>query len=194
MERIIKITVILALLCVLIPQTTQAQCNDDSIVYLKTFYEFQEEHIAEKNNNICFTIRYESEYPYFFGYALEDVKSIVDSVMMKNFETVCDTISADYHFACLKKTFKNTDNVKIISKEDIEKISGNMFWERFFRTYKCSTGLYSVSPIVYNENKTLALFYFYVGYYDIAGGGCFAICEKEDDEWKVKEIIMAMQS
>jgi hypothetical protein len=178
----------------LIPQTTQAQCNDDdSIVYLKAFYEYQKEDIAATGCCICFTIRPEPQYPYpcvLFGYQCD---RMVDSVMLEQLLDVCDTLSLDYHITCLQKTFKNVSNVKIISKEDVSVAPSSYY---FFDKYECSTGIINVSPIVYNENKTLALFYFDIdpkGFY-VGSYGCFAVCEKKGDEWKVKEIITVIEN
>ncbi|MDR1348416.1 MAG: hypothetical protein LBJ63_08350 [Prevotellaceae bacterium] len=195
MERIIKITVILAFFCVLIPQKTQAQSDDDRIVYLKAFYECRKEYISATDSNICFSIQSEPQYPspcVLFGYPCD---RMVDSIMLEQLLDVCDTLSLDYHIFCLQKTFSNTDNVKIISKKEII-VAPNL--DYLYDEYECDMDEINVSPIIYNENKTMALFYFDIypengGFY---GGryGCFAVCEKKGGEWKVKEIITVIES
>lgn len=93
----------------------------------------------------------------------------------------------------LENKFEGNLDIVLIAQEDIEKmfIKGGG-WYEFFSRYPGAYGKIDLSRIAFNDNKTLAFFYF-ANYY-FTGRGYYVLSEKIGKNWTIIAKVLAWSS
>lgn len=137
---------------------------------------------------MCIVLRDIPAEPFIFGSLESDeLNRIKDNLIRVNTGLDREGFKSYIH-----ELFEGTE-IKIASQDELRKIEGKRFWQKFFKTYRCSRGLTSLSVIWYDESKTTASVYVENMAHGLAGGGYMAVCVNDGGKWTVSWTSLVLQ-
>lgn len=91
----------------------------------------------------------------------------------------------------LEKLFKVNSEYQLISHAQIEALErdGSDFWETFYHRYPKASGIFYLSRVGFNAERTKAFVVYHTQSQLFAGGGAAVIMKKENGRW-IKETTL----
>lgn len=110
--------------------------------------------------------------------------SIIDSNSAQLLVDYCKSRADKF---TLTNDFKQTFRTVLIKKFPIRRKSIQQDWTNFYEKYPVSGGIFSFAKIkYYTEDKTTAIFYYWVRRNGLNGHGALAVMTKISGEWQMK--------
>ncbi|MGH2563858.1 MAG: hypothetical protein ACRDE5_05065 [Ginsengibacter sp.] len=146
----------------------------------------------ETNKNVYFTAdnltSNDLSYKYQTYNWTENYKkerpSIIDSISAQLLVDYCKSNAEKF---ILTDDFNQAFRTVLIKKFPIRQKSIQKDWTKFYEKYPGSGGIFSFAKIkYYTEEKTTAIFYYWVRRNGLNGHGALAVMTKGNGEWQVK--------
>ena len=129
--------------------------------------------LSDKHQTYNWTENYKKERP-----------SIIDSISAQLLVNYCKSNADKF---TLTNDFNQTFRTILIKKFPIRRKSIQQDWTNFYEKYPGSGGIFSFAKIkYYPEEKTTAIFYYWVRRNGLNGHGALAVMTKIGGEWQVK--------
>ncbi len=79
--------------------------------------------------------------------------------------------------------------VSIVSQSKINKIGHTYFWQKFYRRYPFSDGIYRFSDVYYDSVNQRAILIYTHSCHNLCGSGNIVLFEKVNNQWSFKGFI-----
>jgi hypothetical protein len=90
----------------------------------------------------------------------------------------------------LTNNFSLSQDVVLISDQEVHEIFDEGWWDDFYEIYPNSTGIIEISRVGFNNDRNKAFLYFGYQAGGLAGAGYFILLSKNIDNWIMDEIVM----